>query len=257
MRDSGCLPISNVAAQKVTFSRVAHVCEKLVYLRLMDYVAPIEAVVPGVQGRVLGVLARADTELTMRSVAQLAGVSVNRAVSVLNHLIALGLVARREAGSAALVRLELDNEAAKVVVSLGDLRNTVIGRLRSRARTINPTPASLVLFGSFVRGEAGAASDLDVLAVRARLVSEDDEKWVEGLGQWVARATRIVGNPVNLLTVGEDELPSLLERKQSVWREIAKDGLVLIGSGLPDLTRAACMTPARQVKTRKATPADA
>ena len=205
----------------------------------MDYISPIEAVVPGVQGRVLGVLARADTELTMRSVAQLAGVSVNRAVSVLNHLIALGLVERREAGSAALVRLDSHNEAAKIVLSLGDLRRRVIDRLRSLAKTMHPAPTSLVLFGSFVRGEAGASSDFDVLAVRPRKVSEDDEKWVEGLGQWVAGAGRIIGNPVNLLTVGEDELPSLIKRKQSVWREIAKDGLVLIGSGLPDFTRAA------------------
>jgi predicted nucleotidyltransferase len=201
----------------------------------MDYRSPIEAVVPGVQGRVLDVLARADAELTMRSVAQLAGVSVNRAVSVLNQLIALGLVERREAGSAALVRLDRNNEAAKIVLSLGDLRNTVIGRLRSRAKTIHPAPASVVLFGSFVRGEAGVSSDLDVLAVRARHVSEDDEKWVEGLGQWVAGASRISGNPVNVLTVGQDELRNLLRRKQSVWREIAKDGLVLIGSELPDL----------------------
>jgi predicted nucleotidyltransferase len=205
----------------------------------MDYVAPIEAVVPGVQGRVLSVLARSDTELTMRSVAQLASVSVNRAVSVLNHLITLGLVERREAGSAALVRLARDNEAAKVVISLGNLRSMVIERLRSQAKTISPAPASLVVFGSFIRGEARSSSDVDVLAVRARHVAEDDQKWLEGLGHWVAQGARIIGNPVNLLTVGLDELPGLLRRKQSVWSEIAKDGLVLFGSRLPDLAQAA------------------
>jgi predicted nucleotidyltransferase len=217
----------------------SHTCAINRYNGAVDYVTPIEAVVPGVQGRVLGVLARSDTELTMRSVAQLAGVSVNRAVSVLNHLVALGIVERREAGSAALVRLARDNEAARVVTSLRDLSSRVIDRLRSQSKTIRPAPASLVLFGSFVRDEARAASDLDVLAVRARHVSEDDPKWLEGLGQWVARATRIVGNPVSLLTVGQEELPGLLRRKQSVWREIAQDGLVLLGSELPDLTRTA------------------
>jgi predicted nucleotidyltransferase len=205
----------------------------------VDYVAPIEAVVPGVQGRVLGVLARSDTELTMRTVAQLAGVSVNRAVSVLNHLVALGLVERREAGSAALVRLARDNEAAKAVISLGDLRSTVIDRLRSQAKTIRPAPVSLVIFGSLIRGEARSSSDVDVLAVRDRDVAEDDQRWLDALGQWVARATRIVGNPVNLLTVAEDEVPRLLRRRQSVWSEIAQDGLVLLGSELPDLKRAA------------------
>jgi predicted nucleotidyltransferase len=172
-------------------------------------------------------------------VAQLAGVSVNRAVSVLNHLVALGLVERREAGSAALVRLARDNEAAKAVILLGDLRSRVIDRLRSQAKTIRPAPVSLVIFGSLIRGEARSSSDVDVLAVRDRDVAEDDQLWLETLGQWVARAARIVGNPVNLLTVGEDEIPNLLRRRQSVWSEIVQDGLVLLGSELPDLKRAA------------------
>ena len=144
-----------------------------------------------------------------------------------------------EVHSAALVRLARDNEAARIVVSLGDLRSTVVDRLRSRAKTIRPEPASLVLFGSFVRGEARVSSDLDVLAVRARRVSENDEKWVKGLGRWVASATEIIGNPVNLLTVGQDEVRGLLRRKQSVWSEIAKSGLVLIGSEVPDLMHGA------------------
>ncbi|MHB1913167.1 MAG: MarR family transcriptional regulator, partial [Acidimicrobiales bacterium] len=67
----------------------------------MDQVRPVEAVIPGVQGRVLGVLARGGTELTMRTVAELAGVSVQQASVVLGRLVALGLVHRRDAGSAA------------------------------------------------------------------------------------------------------------------------------------------------------------
>ena len=57
----------------------------------MDYVHPVEAVIPGVQGRVLAVLARTETELTMRTVAELAGASANRATTVLNRLVHLGI----------------------------------------------------------------------------------------------------------------------------------------------------------------------
>src|SRR5260221_1903790 len=95
----------------------------------MDYVRSVEVVIPGVQGRVLGVLARSDAELTMRTVGKLAGVSSNRAAAVLNHLVSLGLVERREAGSAALVRLARDNEAARAVLALAGLRETVIRQL--------------------------------------------------------------------------------------------------------------------------------
>jgi hypothetical protein len=47
----------------------------------VDYANPVEVVIPGVQGKVLGVLARTETELTMTTVAKLAGVSINRAVN--------------------------------------------------------------------------------------------------------------------------------------------------------------------------------
>jgi hypothetical protein len=201
----------------------------------MDFSSPVEAVIPGVQGRVLGVLARADTELTMSGVAQLAGVSVNRAVAVLNELIGLGLVQRREVGPAALVHLDRDNEAARAVLVLQEVSTHVVQRLRSTAGSIEPAPASLALFGSFVRGQASASSDLDVLAVRPRGVGVDDQGWDESLGLWSDQAARIAGSPVNLLIVGEDEVPRLLRRRRSVWGEIAKESIVILGASLDEL----------------------
>ena len=41
----------------------------------MDFVRPIEAIVPGAQGRVLAVLAETTAELNLRTIAQLAGIS--------------------------------------------------------------------------------------------------------------------------------------------------------------------------------------
>jgi predicted nucleotidyltransferase len=195
----------------------------------MDYVRSVEAVIPGVQGRVLGVLARSDAEMTMRTVGKLAAVSSNRAVAVLNQLVSLGLVERREAGMAALVRLARDNEAAKAVLALAGLRETVIAQLRLAAETIDPGPVSLVVFGSFARGEADARSDLDVLAVRPEGIRDDDERWLDSLGRWSDQATRIAGNPVHLLDVGVDEVPRLLTRNGTVWRDIAGHGIVLAG----------------------------
>ena len=120
----------------------------------MDYVNPVEALIPGVQGRVLTVLARTETELTMRSVAELAGASANQATVVLNRLVRLGIVERRDVGAFALVRLVRENEAARSVLSLVDLRQGVLARLAGEARKIRPAPACLVVFGSFARGDA-------------------------------------------------------------------------------------------------------
>ncbi|MBV8297334.1 MAG: hypothetical protein JO085_10885, partial [Acidimicrobiia bacterium] len=121
----------------------------------MDYESPVEAVIPGVQGRVLGVLTRTDRELTMRGVAQLAGASVQQASVVVARLVELGLAVRRDVGTAALVRLDRQNEAARCVLGLASLHEQVLERLRAAAHSIAPAPASLTVFGSFVSREAG------------------------------------------------------------------------------------------------------
>lgn len=207
----------------------------------MDYARPIEAVIPGVQGRVLAVLARTESELTIRTAARLAGVSAQQATVVVNRLVDLGLATRREAGSAALVALDRESDAARAVVALADLRRSTMDRLAELARAIAPAPASLVVFGSFARGEADAESDLDVLAVRAAGVAADDEVWLDALGGWERAARRLTGNSVELLVVGVEELPVLLREggQGALWRTIEAEGVILAGTPLAELAAAA------------------
>jgi predicted nucleotidyltransferase len=204
----------------------------------MDFRDPVEAVIPGAQGRVLTVLARTEAELTMRAVAELAGVSANQTTVVLNRLVRLGLVERRDVGSAGLVRLIRDNEAARAVLALADLQRGVLARLAGEARKIRPAPACLVVFGSFARGDAHENSDIDVLAVRPLGPKVDDGQWTTALGLWTDRASRIAGNPLNLLDVTMVELSSLVRREREPWRTIVEEGVVLVGD-IPSGFRAA------------------
>jgi predicted nucleotidyltransferase len=205
-------------------------------LAKVDYVRAVEAVIPGVQGRVLGVLSRTQMGLTMRTVAELAGVSGNRANQVLNQLVDLGLVERREVGASALVSLVRDNAAAQAVVTLAGLWDSVVERMRIDARSIDPAPASLVLFGSFARRAARTDSDIDVLAVRARGVGMDNDSWSDTLRHWADRSTRLAGNPVNLLDEAWEDMPGLLSREGSVWEEVLRDGVLLAGTPLVELS---------------------
>ncbi|HVX22755.1 MAG TPA: nucleotidyltransferase domain-containing protein [Acidimicrobiales bacterium] len=204
----------------------------------MDFRRPVQAVIPGVQGQVLAVLAVTETELTMRTVAKLAGVSVNRGVTVLNDLVELGIVRRRDAGRSALVSLDRENEVGRMVASLAAVRSAVIERLRRTARSIRPQPASLVLFGSLATGTADTGSDVDVVAVRRAGVDVDEEGWLDSLGAWGDRSARIVGNPVNFVVVGEEEVAELLSGRQRLWRKIAETGIVLAGFDLAELGKA-------------------
>jgi len=205
----------------------------------VDYIQPIETLIPGVQGRVLGALARTETEMTIRTVARLADVSPQQASVVIAELVSMGLVARREAGSSALVCLDRENEAARVVIALSRLRESVMGRLSELAHAISPPPESLIVFGSFARSETIATSDLDVLAIRAKEVAADDNEWIDALGVWERTARRIVGNPVNIMVFSVDEVPALLRRRSGPWRTIANEGVVLVGRPLNAFTRAA------------------
>ncbi|HUY06629.1 MAG TPA: DUF294 nucleotidyltransferase-like domain-containing protein [Acidimicrobiales bacterium] len=205
----------------------------------MDYVRPIETLIPGVQGRILTVLTRNESEMTIRAVARLAGVSPQQASVVTAELVNLGIVSRREAGSSALVCLDRENEAARIVLTLARLLESVIGRLSELATDISPAPESLIVFGSFARGETTSTGDLDVLVVRAKEVAANDNEWIDALGVWERTARRVVGNPVNMMVVSADEVPALVRRHSGPWRAIANEGVVLVGRPLTAFTRVA------------------
>lgn len=205
----------------------------------VDYRRPVEALIPGVQGRLLGVLARTSTDLTMRGVAELAGVSPQQASVVLGKLVQLGVVERRDVPPASLVRLAPDNLAAQLLMPIAGLRGAALDCLRELAASVTPAPASLVVFGSFARGEAGPDSDIDVLVVRPAGLLGDANDWTDSIGQWADQATRALGNPVNLIEAAAEEVPALLARGgRSVWSDAAREGIVVAGSALNELPKA-------------------
>jgi len=194
----------------------------------VDYSRPLEAVIPGTAGKVLGVLARTHAELPIRRVAQLGGVSRDRASIEIRRLVFLGIVSRREVAGASLVKLERTNAAALALLALADARSTAISRLIELAKSIEPAPASLALFGSFARGTDDAESDLDVLVVRSDDVEPDDQSWLDSFGNWQDLAHVVVGNPVNVIETSRHELPALA-RTRSLWRTIVDGAVTLAG----------------------------
>jgi hypothetical protein len=201
----------------------------------VDFIRPVQAVIPGAQGRILAVLAETTAELNLRTIARLSGVSLAQASRTLPALVGLRIVERREAPPSALFRLVPENVAARAITALTQSRQTVLDDLGASAGALTPAPSSVIVFGSFARGEADAESDLDVILVRSREVDEDDPAWRSATEQWRGRARRLAGNAVQLLEVGEPEAPRLLRSRKPLWVDVQRDGLVIFGRTLADL----------------------
>jgi len=201
----------------------------------MDFIRPVQAVIPGAQGRILSVLAETSAELNLRTIARLSGVSLAHASRVMPVLVELGVVERREAPPSALFRFVPENVASRAITSLTRTRETVLDEMGSAAARLDSPPVSLVVFGSFARGEAGSESDIDVVVVRPLDIDEDDPPWREGLDGWREHVSRLAGNRVEMLEISEQDMPRLLRSRKPLWAEIQRDGVTVFGSPLTAL----------------------
>jgi len=110
-----------------------------------------------------------------------------------------------------------------------------MGRVASALPVV---PESVIVFGSFARGEADAESDIDTVFVRPAGVDESDESWADSIEQWRSQIHRVSGNPVEVLEVGSDAIGARLRSRQAVWRDIRREGIVVHGLALDELAEA-------------------
>jgi predicted nucleotidyltransferase len=207
------------------------------YTEHVNFRRPVEAVIPGASGRLLAALARVEAELPVSTLARIAGVGRTRASAIVAELSALGIVDRREIGRTVMVSLARHNAGGELIDRLAHVRSEVIQRLRSMAAALDPQSETILVFGSFARGEAEAGSDIDVLAVRAP--TTDPDKWATALSAFADYAHSLTGNPVQILDYSLDELRRKAGRRARVgrdfWDGVRRDAVVLAGHEIGDL----------------------
>ena len=203
----------------------------------MDFSRPVEALIPGAQGRVLGALARVDAELPVSTLAAVAGVGRTRASAVLGKLAELGVVSRREVGPTVLVRLERRNAVGELVAGLAGVRGRVIEALCQFAAGLLAAGGPFLVRVAGTR-EHGPASDIDVLAVRPE--GADQARWAASLTEFSSHARILTGNRIQVL---DYELSELRRRyttdddaaRALFWRSVAEDALTLAGADFREI----------------------
>lgn len=201
----------------------------------MDFRHPIEAVVPGAQGKILSALLRSSGQFNLRTLARVAGVSIAQASRVLPQLVGLGIVERHEVPPSSLFRLVPEHVSTRALLELADPRRILIGEVGRSAATISPSPVSVVAFGSFARGDGSIESDIDLVVVRPAHVDTDDGEWAISLDDWRTHLQRVSGNDVEILEVGAGELGSKLASSGQVWRDVRRDGQLIYGKPLGEI----------------------
>ena len=197
----------------------------------MDFLRPVEAVIPGAQGKLLAVFAETTNALSVRAAARLSRVSLAQTSRILPELATLGILERADVPPSTVYRLVEDNVASRAIRLLARSRDLVLAQLGELAQSMAITPASIVVFGSFARGDAGPESDVDVVMVRPRGV-ESTPTWSEELEEWRHGARRLTGNEIEVVEVDERDIGSRLRSRRPVWLDIRREGIVIFGKSV-------------------------
>lgn len=205
------------------------------YRASVDFRHPIQAVIPGAQGRIVAALLGTSGELNLRTIARVAGVSIAQASRVLPGLVNLGMIERREVPPSSLFRLVPEHVATRALFELADSRGAVMNEMGHAASKIRPAPVSVITFGSFARGDSDVDSDIDVLIVRPTGTDADDERWAQTLERWRTIVGRVAGSTVEILEVAADAVAAKLSGGSQLWRDIHRDGQVVFGKRLDAL----------------------
>ncbi len=186
-------------------------------------------VTPTLDGDVLGVLARAEAEMTGRELQRVIGRGSHQGIrNAADRLAEQGVVSRRSAGNANLYQLNRDHVAASWIEGLASLPAQVLDRLRDAINGWGQPPVLVVLFGSVARGEATPESDLDLLVVRPAGCEPDEPIWQGQLSTLQTHASAWTGNDARVLEFGEQELTD--GESPPVLADAARDGIELYGT---------------------------
>lgn len=194
----------------------------------MDLSEPTRSLSPTLHLAVLATLARTHQPLSGRGLARLLeGRASQRGVAdALTHLVAHGLVLREDHPPSASFLLNREHIAAGIAELLGELKDTLRQRCASEIASWAYRPVWAALFGSMVRGEGDASSDIDLVLVLADGSDVHAPHWMAQIDRLAERVQAWTGNDASIVTFTRAEFRASPEPMVS---EITREGITLYG----------------------------
>jgi predicted nucleotidyltransferase len=198
----------------------------------MDVAAPHRAVVAGLDGDVLVLLAKTTQPMSGREIAERLGLRSHDGVrKSLERLVRQGIVLREGSRSAFLHQLNREHLGCAAVLALAAMRAELWARIRAALATWALPAVHASAFGSAARADGNEQSDIDLLVVRPGAVSADDPAWVDQVEGLRAQVEAWTGNRAGIVEQDERVLRDLLAVPEPplVLRDVERDGIDLAG----------------------------
>ncbi len=204
----------------------------------MDLSNPLASLMPAADSGALRILARTGASLSGRRIAELAGGNHTSTLRALRRLVAQGIVLTEEAGRANLYRLNRSHVLVPAVLEIVGASTAVLRTLTERIESWRVPCLHAVLYGSMARGEAGPASDIDVLLVRPESLSDGDaSRWDDQLAGTEDALYELTGNRLSWLDTTLGDLRRAQQAEEPIFQSWRDDSVLLVGAPLGRLLR--------------------
>lgn len=196
----------------------------------MNLSRPLCSLIPTLEGEVLTVLAGAKASFTGDQVHAIIGKFSDRGVrNALQRLSAQGIVTRTRAGAADLYELSPEHLMAKYIKSIVGLRKELLSSIKEEVSRWAFAPVCAALFGSAVRSDMRADSDIDIFIVRPTSIEVGFGPWEEQSATLASKISKWTGNDARVFELSEKEVEEGVTIHADVIMNIINEGVIFFG----------------------------
>jgi predicted nucleotidyltransferase len=197
---------------------------------------PLQSLIPTVDAAALTVLGGTEGALGQSQIQRLAPRGSRRGlVLALERLAANGLVIAEPTNHGHVYRLNREHLLAAPVLAAAGARREFLERLAEACAQLEPPVVTAALFGSVARRESTPESDIDLVLVVADGTDTDAEAWKDQVRGLQTKALAWTGNRLELITVAESQLATLVTDPEPIVAEWRTDAVTLAGRDLRDM----------------------